>query len=76
MSDTTVVESDQTVTPPVTLEDLAQRLDNLGEQMNWLCENLASLFTFVNAMSSNGGGMRGLMKTLKQQQPPELGDVS
>lgn len=53
---------------PVTLDDLAARMDLLGNQMNWLCENLASLFGFVNQMSQNGGGIRGMMKALKQQE--------
>ena len=56
----------------VTLDDLAQRMDVLGQQMNWLCENLQSLFSFVNAMGNNGGGIRGLMKTLKQQEALEV----
>jgi len=56
----------------VTLEDLARRMDILGKQMNWLCENLTSLFTFVNQMSTNGGGIRGLMSMLKQGPPREL----
>ena len=45
-------------------------MDSLGEQMNWLCENLQSLFAFVNQIG-NGGGMRGIMHALKQG-PPEL----
>lgn len=56
----------------VTLDDVVARLDALGVQMNWLCENLASLFGFVNQMSQNGGGMRGLMKALKQQEAPKV----
>lgn len=52
----------------VTLDDIARRLDLLGQQMNWLCENLASLFGFVNQMAANGGGIRGMMKALKQQE--------
>ena len=56
----------------VTLDELGQRMDVLGQQMNWLCENLQSLFGFVQAMSSNGGGVRGLMKAIKQHEPPEL----
>lgn len=56
----------------VTLADLAKRMDALGEQMNWLCENLVSLFSFVNQMSQNGGGIRGMMKALKQQEAPDL----
>ena len=57
---------------PVTLEDLAQRMDVLGNQMNWLCENLTSLFAFVNQMGQSGGGIRGLMHMLKQGPPTEL----
>ena len=53
----------------VTLDDLASKLDVLGQQMNWLCENLTSLFAFVQQMSSNGGGIRGLMHMLKQGPP-------
>lgn len=57
---------------PVTVDDLAAKLDILGQQMNWLCENLTSLFAFVQHMSSNGGGIRGLMHMLKQGPPVEL----
>jgi len=55
----------------VTNEELARRLDVLGQQMNWLCENLTSLFTFVNQMGQNGGGIRGMLSLLRQG-PPEL----
>lgn len=54
----------------ITLEDLAARMDMFGQQMNWLCENLQSLFVFVNAMGDSGGGIRGLMKAMKNT--PEL----
>ena len=54
-----------------SLEELGQKMDVLGQQMNWLCENLASLFTFVNQMGTSGGGIRGIMHMLKQG-PPEL----
>lgn len=56
----------------ITLEELGRRMDILGQQMNWLCENLQSLFGFVQAMSANGGGVRGLMKAMKQHEPPDL----
>lgn len=56
--------------PEITLQDLAKRMDMFGEQMNWLCENLASLFMFVNQVGSSGGGVRGLMKAMKNT--PEL----
>jgi len=61
----TVIESD------VTLNDIAQRLDIIGQQLNWMTENLQSLFAFVNQMGQSGGGIRGLMHMLKQA-PPEL----
>lgn len=67
----------ENLTTEVTLNELGRRMDVLGQQMNWLCENLQSLFGFVNAMSSNGGGVRGLMKAIKEQQPlgtPEEGE--
>lgn len=53
----------------ITLADIASRLDNLGAQMNWLVENLSSLFGFVTQMSQNGGGIRGLMKAMKTEAP-------
>lgn len=56
----------------ITIDELAQRLDALGQQMNWLCENMANLFGFVNQMGKNGGGIRGLMRTIKEVTPPEL----
>lgn len=49
----------------ITLDDLAARMDMFGEQMNWLCDNLQSLFAFVNTMGANGGGIRGIMKAMK-----------
>ena len=61
---------DETVTTEITLEDLAHRMDMFGEQMNWLCKNLAQLFQFVNAMGASGGGIRGIMKAMKET--PEL----
>jgi hypothetical protein len=66
------LETEQEVPQEITLEELAQRLDALGMQMNWLCENMASLFGFVNQMGKNGGGIRGLMRTIKDATPPEL----
>jgi hypothetical protein len=50
----------------VTLESLQARMDMFGEQMNWLCENLQSLFVFVNAVGAEGGGIRGLMSAMKK----------
>lgn len=48
---------------PLTLE---QKIDLIGEQLNWLCENLAVVFNLTAAMSANGGGVRGLMKIMKE----------
>lgn len=68
MSDPNVTVID----PEVTLESLAQRLDIIGNQLNWMTENLQSLFAFVNQMGQNGGGIRGLMHLLKQGPPEQL----
>lgn len=57
------------LTGVVTNEEIAARLDSLGQQMDWLCENMSQLFQFVGAVSNNGGGIRGLMRSLKDQQP-------
>jgi hypothetical protein len=69
----------ETVEPEeITLKSLAARLDTIGEQLNWLTENMASLFAFVNQMGSSGGGLRGLMSMLKQTpqlQEQQNGDV-
>jgi hypothetical protein len=40
--------------------------EQIGSQLNWLCENLNGVFGMVTVMSQNGGGVRGLMKTLKE----------
>lgn len=54
-----------------SLESISERLDVLGKQMNWLCENLESLFGFVSQMSASGGGLRGMLSLLKSS-PPDL----
>ena len=70
MDNTTVVQEDSPIeTPEVTLNDLAIRMDMFGEQMNWLCENLQSLFAFVNQIGSSGGGIRGLLAATKSGVP-------
>lgn len=70
MDPTEVVTEIPVETPnEITLADLADRMDMFGEQMNWLCENLQSLFQFVNAMGQSGGGIRGLMSALKNGGP-------
>lgn len=61
--------------PDITLNDLAARMDMFGQQMNWLCENLQSLFLFVNQMGQSGGGIRGLMAAMKKGVP-ELSEES
>jgi hypothetical protein len=55
----------------ISLEEIVRRLDILGKQMNWLCENLESLFGFVSQMSASGGGLRGMLSLLRSS-PPEL----
>lgn len=55
----------------ITLQDVITRLDSIGKQMDWLCENLAELFQFVSQIGGNGGGIRGLMSLMKQG-PPQL----
>lgn len=55
----------------ITLAELGRRMDILGQQMNWLCENLQSLFAFTQQVSQSGGGLRGLMHAMKQA-PPEV----
>lgn len=46
---------------PLTLEE---KVDIIGQQLNWLCENLSQLFGLVNTLSTSGGGIRGLMKAM------------
>jgi len=72
MSDTqtdTPPDSPPDSPPEVTLVSLAYRLDMLGKQMDWLCENLQSLFFFVQQAGKNGGGIRGMLAALKQSAP-------
>lgn len=72
MADTSTIPSQEPeIKEEVTLESLSARLDMLGEQMNWLCENLAGVFGIVNQMGQNGGGIRGMMKAMKEI--PEVG---
>ena len=60
---------DQQIKQEITLEDLARRLDVIGRQMDWLIENLQSLFQFVTAMGNSGGGIRGILKAMKTEAP-------
>lgn len=69
-----VSDTDVQVQSEVSMADLAQRLDILGQQMNWLVENMQSLFQFVQSVSNNGGGLRGMMNMLKQQ-PPQVKEL-
>jgi hypothetical protein len=48
-----------------TLETLSVRLDIIGRQLDWLCENMAGMFSFVQTTAQNGGGIRGMLKSLK-----------
>lgn len=55
----------------VSLEEIGRRLDIIGQQTDWMVENLQSLFLFVQTVSSNGGGIRGMLAAMKQG-PPEI----
>lgn len=67
MADTSIIPSQEPeIREEITLESLSTRLDMLGEQMNWLCENLAGVFSLVTTMGANGGGIRGAMKAMKE----------
>jgi hypothetical protein len=66
MSDTTTIPpGEPEIKEEVTLELLAAKVDMIGEQLNWLCENLAGVFGMVTQMTANGGGIRGMMKAMK-----------
>lgn len=69
------MESNQvaTVEPlPITLSDrelmeaIYLQQQQIGVGLNWLIENLTQVFGVVQALSSNGGGVRGLMKMMKE----------
>lgn len=45
---------------------LEEKIDIIGKQLDWLCENLAQVFGVVQSLSTNGGGIRGLMKMMKE----------
>jgi hypothetical protein len=68
----TVIES---LPIPPTIDGLTDRellvavykqQELIGNQLNWLCENLAGVFGMVTAVSQNGGGLRGMMKMMKE----------
>lgn len=59
----------ETQSGEITLESLAARLDAIGAQLEWLCNNLAGLFSFASNLSANGGGIRGMMKAMKESPP-------
>lgn len=63
----------ETQSGEITLESLAARLDAIGGQLEWLCNNLASLFSFVGTVSNSGGGIRGMMKAMREAPPVVVG---
>ena len=66
MTDTSTIPlQEPEIKEEVTLESLSHRLDMLGEQMNWLCDNLAGVFELVTQLGANGGGLMGMMKMMK-----------
>lgn len=69
MDDSQTVVAAATETPEIDLNEVGRRIDLLGQQLDWLCENMQSLFSFVNQMGQSGGGIRGLMHALKNGAP-------
>lgn len=75
-----IAQSDGLAHTEISSEELARRLDIIGHQLNWLCENMQSLFYFVQQVSSSGGGVRGMLHAIKnmpsemqlKQQPTEV----
>lgn len=64
MSDPSI---DVTVEPEVKEQlTVDEKLDRIGAQLNWLVENLSSLFVFAQQLGNNGGGIMGLLKGMKQ----------
>jgi hypothetical protein len=79
MEETTTIPPQETeLKEPITLEILASKVDMLGEQLNWLCENLAGVFGLVQQMGANGGGIRGMMKAMKDapEMAAQIGESS
>jgi hypothetical protein len=70
--ESTAIETAPLADPTIALSDrellvaVYRQQEQLGNQLNWLCENLAGVFGVVTAMSQNGGGVRGLMKVMKE----------
>lgn len=66
------VESTIEPDPLLNLTDRAlliavyRQQEQIGTQLNWLTENLAGVFNMVNTVSQNGGGVRGMMKMMKE----------
>ena len=60
---------DSEIKQEVTLSDLAAKVDIIGQQLNWLIENLQTVFMFVQQVGSNGGGIRGMLKAIKTAEP-------
>ena len=73
MKDTAVIETEQVevVGEPTRALTLEEKVDIIGGQLNWLCENLTALFGLVNSMGQNGGGIRGLMKAMSAMKDGE-----
>jgi hypothetical protein len=75
MSDNTqVVDNAVDSDAPITLELVNAKIDMIGNQLNWICENLVGLFAFVQQVGSNGGGIRGIMQLMKQG-PPQIKEM-
>lgn len=72
--ESTVIETAPAPDPTIALSDrellvaVYKQQELIGNQLNWLCENLAGVFGMVTAVSQNGGGLRGMMKMMKEMQ--------
>lgn len=73
-AESVVIEETMAIDPTVDMSDreilvaIYAQQAQIGGQLNWLCENLAGVFGMVTAMSQNGGGVRGLMKVMKEMK--------
>jgi len=68
-----IIDTDGEIITPVgsltdrqLMEAVYEQQQQIGNQLNWLCENLAGVFGMVTAVSQNGGGFRGMMKMMKE----------
>ena len=76
MTDTSTIPVEETETKsPVTLESLQESVNQIGGQLNWLCDNLAGLFSMVNQMGASGGGIMGMLSAMRGGTPAVQGET-